>query len=236
MSQAMRVYPEVWPIAADEFGIWLISGAAGAWRPQLPVMADSEPHADVELELSARAVLDNVIPSIRPRGGHRQRAVRGRGDGSSRRARDRTASSVPGHTGRERPTGGAGRPLDRTRPAAVRTGSVDPARPGGRGPRNGGGDHRRAAVLRRSGARLRGSEADSVVGSRPQFGRWSRLSVCVCQSLLVERAGVDSRVGTAMQYARTAKRPCGLCASVRWSAAKSAEISEDCPTAAENPR
>src|SRR4051812_15980493 len=38
-----------------------------------------------------------------------------------------------------------------------------------------------------------------------------------------------------MQYARTAKRPCGLCASVRWSAAKSAEISEDCPTAAENP-
>jgi hypothetical protein len=52
----MHIYPEIWPVAADELGIWLISGLQGAWRPRLPVMAGSEPHADVEQELTDRGV------------------------------------------------------------------------------------------------------------------------------------------------------------------------------------
>jgi len=51
MAEPMQVYPEIWPIAADPVGIWLVSGT-DAWRPRTPVMADGEPHADVELVLS----------------------------------------------------------------------------------------------------------------------------------------------------------------------------------------
>src|SRR5262249_6249327 len=56
VSEPMQIYPEIWPVAADELGIWLISGSEGAWRPRLPVMADSEPHADIDLELADRDV------------------------------------------------------------------------------------------------------------------------------------------------------------------------------------
>src|SRR6266536_6687257 len=51
MSEPMTIYVEVWPLAADSAGIWLVSGD-DAWRPRLPVMGDSEPHFEVEQELS----------------------------------------------------------------------------------------------------------------------------------------------------------------------------------------
>ena len=39
MMEPMTTRVEVWPVAADELGIWLISGD-DAWRPDLPVMAE----------------------------------------------------------------------------------------------------------------------------------------------------------------------------------------------------
>ncbi|WP_120317023.1 hypothetical protein [Catellatospora citrea] len=51
----MTVQVEVWPVAADEHGIWLLSGQ-DAWRPATPVPGDSEPHAEVELALTTRGV------------------------------------------------------------------------------------------------------------------------------------------------------------------------------------
>jgi hypothetical protein len=51
MAEPMTVRVEIWPVAADDAGIWLVSGD-DAWRAALPVMADSEPHADAELLLS----------------------------------------------------------------------------------------------------------------------------------------------------------------------------------------
>jgi hypothetical protein len=59
MAENMGVRVEIWPIAADETGIWLVSGQ-DAWRPSLPVMSDNEPHADVELELYSHGVRDKV--------------------------------------------------------------------------------------------------------------------------------------------------------------------------------
>lgn len=47
----MNVICEVWPVSADEHGIWLVSGG-DAWRsPAIP--ADSEPHFEVELLLAS---------------------------------------------------------------------------------------------------------------------------------------------------------------------------------------
>jgi len=49
-SEHMGLSVEVWPVAADEVGIWLLSGD-DAWRsPRIP--ADSEPHFEVELLLA----------------------------------------------------------------------------------------------------------------------------------------------------------------------------------------
>jgi hypothetical protein len=59
MSEPMSTYLEIWPLAADEVGIWLLSGD-DAWRPRLPVMGDSQPHWDVELELASHGVKDEV--------------------------------------------------------------------------------------------------------------------------------------------------------------------------------
>jgi len=59
MSEPMKIYVEIWPVAADNAGIWLISGN-DAWRPELPVMADTEPHADVELELFDHGAKNDV--------------------------------------------------------------------------------------------------------------------------------------------------------------------------------
>lgn len=58
MAENMSVIPEVWPVAADKVGIWLISGD-DAWRT-MAVASDSEPHFELELELMARGVRDRV--------------------------------------------------------------------------------------------------------------------------------------------------------------------------------
>jgi hypothetical protein len=50
----MTVTVEVWPVAADETGIWLLS-PDGPW-PSPPIPADSEPHMAVELELIQHTV------------------------------------------------------------------------------------------------------------------------------------------------------------------------------------
>jgi hypothetical protein len=60
MSEPMTVHFEVWPIAADEQGLWLVSGN-DAWRPGLPIAADNDVHAEVELELSQQGALDDVL-------------------------------------------------------------------------------------------------------------------------------------------------------------------------------
>ncbi|WP_433346028.1 hypothetical protein [Micromonospora sp. CA-111912] len=59
MAENMAVWVEVWPVAADQVGLWLLSGG-DAWRPGLPVPSDSEPHAEVELELAGRAAKDSA--------------------------------------------------------------------------------------------------------------------------------------------------------------------------------
>lgn len=59
MAENMAVIPEVWPVAADRLGIWLISGG-GAWRTA-PVASDSEPHFELELEMVARGVRDRMV-------------------------------------------------------------------------------------------------------------------------------------------------------------------------------
>src|SRR3954451_6095033 len=51
----MQVWVEVWPVAADEVGIWLVSGDS-PWEPALPVMADSTPHWEVEMNLRSNGV------------------------------------------------------------------------------------------------------------------------------------------------------------------------------------
>jgi hypothetical protein len=47
----LNVVVECWATAADEHGIWLISGT-DAWR-SAPIGADSEPHFEVELALAS---------------------------------------------------------------------------------------------------------------------------------------------------------------------------------------
>jgi len=58
MSENMSVIPEVWPVAADSLGIWLISGD-DAWRTAA-VPADSGPHFELDLELWTRGIRDRV--------------------------------------------------------------------------------------------------------------------------------------------------------------------------------
>lgn len=55
----MNVVIECWPVAADEHGIWLVSGA-DAWRSP-PIPADSEPHFEVELLIAGH---DQQHPSL----------------------------------------------------------------------------------------------------------------------------------------------------------------------------
>ncbi len=59
MSEPMAAWVEVWPVAADTQGIWLISGST-QWHPALPVAADSEPHAEVELLLAENGALTDA--------------------------------------------------------------------------------------------------------------------------------------------------------------------------------
>ena len=59
MGEPMSVRVEVWPVAADEIGLWLLSGE-DAWRSG-PVMADDEPHSEVEYTLSKHAAKDHTV-------------------------------------------------------------------------------------------------------------------------------------------------------------------------------
>ena len=71
MSETMGVVVEVWPLAADEIGIWLLSGPE-PWRTA-PIPADSEPHAEVDLLLFANGMTDPALlhsTSWRPDGPH----------------------------------------------------------------------------------------------------------------------------------------------------------------------
>lgn len=63
MNEPMTVYVELWPVAADQEGLWLVSGR-GPWRPTLPVPADSEPHAEVELLLRAHGIGEADVPLL----------------------------------------------------------------------------------------------------------------------------------------------------------------------------
>lgn len=58
--EPMCVRVEIWPLAADDVGIWLLSGD-DAWRPALPVGAASEPHAEVELALLGNGVEESSV-------------------------------------------------------------------------------------------------------------------------------------------------------------------------------
>jgi hypothetical protein len=42
---------ELWPVAADRDGIWLVSGIE-PWRSRMPVPADSSPHGEADLMLA----------------------------------------------------------------------------------------------------------------------------------------------------------------------------------------
>jgi hypothetical protein len=69
MANDMPVMVEVWPLAADEAGIWLVSGGE-AWCTNTPVQSDSDPHGDVELLLALRgAGPDTVLLHSTARGG-----------------------------------------------------------------------------------------------------------------------------------------------------------------------
>lgn len=56
---AMTLIPEVWPVAADSSGLWLLD--RDAWRCSLPVEAVSTPYDEVKLELSAYGALDDLL-------------------------------------------------------------------------------------------------------------------------------------------------------------------------------
>jgi len=56
MAENMAVIPEVWPVAADRVGIWLACGPLYV----APVPADSEPHFEIEMDLMARGIRDQV--------------------------------------------------------------------------------------------------------------------------------------------------------------------------------
>jgi hypothetical protein len=58
MANDMAVIPEVWPVAADQKAIWLISGDS-PWH-LAPVPADSEPHFEIELDLMERGIRGRV--------------------------------------------------------------------------------------------------------------------------------------------------------------------------------
>ncbi len=71
MTETMGVVVEVWPLAADQHGVWLLSGAE-PWR-SAPIAADSEPHFELEMTLAERGVHTPTLlhsTSWRPEGPH----------------------------------------------------------------------------------------------------------------------------------------------------------------------
>jgi hypothetical protein len=63
-GRPMIVVAEVWPVAADDLGLWLLSGDGP--RPSLPVMDDSEPfdYAEMELMQAGRHVGHHEGPAL----------------------------------------------------------------------------------------------------------------------------------------------------------------------------
>ena len=60
MLEKMGIVVEVWPLAADDAGIWLISGG-DAWRSG-PVMHDSDVHFEVQMLLREHGLrLDDAV-------------------------------------------------------------------------------------------------------------------------------------------------------------------------------
>lgn len=70
MSETMGVVVELWPLAADELGIWMLASDA---RRSAPVLADSDPHFELEMMLTEQGVgIPALIHSTswRPDGPH----------------------------------------------------------------------------------------------------------------------------------------------------------------------
>jgi hypothetical protein len=71
MAEPMTVWAEVWPVAADDIGLWLLGG--DDWWREGPIMADSSEHFEIELLLRGHGVrMDDVLwlhsTSWRPEG------------------------------------------------------------------------------------------------------------------------------------------------------------------------
>jgi hypothetical protein len=66
-GRPMIVVAEVWPVAADELGLWLLSGDGP--RPSLPVMDDSEPFDYAEMELMQAGMWATTRSCTPPPGG-----------------------------------------------------------------------------------------------------------------------------------------------------------------------
>ena len=62
MLEPMRVVAEVWPVAADEVGLWLVSGG-DAWRSDA-VMADGDVHFEVEMLLHEHGIRHADITAV----------------------------------------------------------------------------------------------------------------------------------------------------------------------------
>jgi hypothetical protein len=62
MLEPMTVRVEVWPVAADRIGLWLISGD-DAWRSDA-VMADGDVHFEVEMLLHEHGISDTDIAAL----------------------------------------------------------------------------------------------------------------------------------------------------------------------------
>lgn len=58
MLENMPVRVEIWPVAADKVGVWLVSGE-DAWRSG-NVRSDSEPHTEVEFILGDHDALEQT--------------------------------------------------------------------------------------------------------------------------------------------------------------------------------
>jgi hypothetical protein len=56
----MTVHVEVWPVAADTQGLWLLSGR-DAWRSEMPVAGDASIHAEVEYVLDRHHAFDDTF-------------------------------------------------------------------------------------------------------------------------------------------------------------------------------
>ena len=62
MGEPMRVVAEVWPVAADEAGLWLLSGA-GSWQHGC-VPADGDVHFEVESLLWDHEILPEQTAAL----------------------------------------------------------------------------------------------------------------------------------------------------------------------------